>query len=119
MTRYLQFTAADGSPILVEVDEREDSPREGIQQAGVRDRFEVVLVQAQASFEDVMKTAIRQNVQAFVDAIHGLERRPSSVEISFGLKAAGEVGNLAIGKMGADVNYTVKLAWNFDGNADQ
>jgi hypothetical protein len=37
--------------------------------------------------------------------------RADEVEVTFGLKAVGDLGNFAIGKVGAETNYTVKLKW--------
>jgi hypothetical protein len=33
------------------------------------------------------------------------------LEISFSLKATGELGNVAVGKAGGEANYNVKLVW--------
>ena len=33
------------------------------------------------------------------------------MEITFGLKATGEVGNLAVGKVAGESNYQVKMVW--------
>ena len=38
--------------------------------------------------------------------------RADEVEVSFGLKAVGEAGNFAIGKVGMEANYVVKLKWS-------
>jgi hypothetical protein len=34
------------------------------------------------------------------------------VEVTFGIKAVGEVGMFAVCKAGAEVNYEVKLKWS-------
>ncbi|MEW5870666.1 MAG: CU044_2847 family protein [Chloroflexota bacterium] len=39
------------------------------------------------------------------------ELRADEVEVSFGLKTIGEVGNFAVGKAGVEANYTVALKW--------
>ena len=36
---------------------------------------------------------------------------PDEVEVTFGLKAAGEAGNFAVAKVGAEASYTVTLKW--------
>jgi Trypsin-co-occurring domain 1 len=40
-----------------------------------------------------------------------LARAPTEVEVTFGLKATGEVGNIAIAKAGAEANIEVRLKW--------
>jgi len=32
--------------------------------------------------------------------------------VEFSIKATGELGNLAIGKLSGDANYSVKLTWS-------
>lgn len=51
------------------------------------------------------------NVETFYDAIQSLSHPPSDIEIAFGLKAAGELGNVVISKVNAEANYSVKLSW--------
>jgi len=35
----------------------------------------------------------------------------SEMEVSFGIKATGELSNFAVGKVGLEANYQVKLIW--------
>ena len=113
MTRYIQFATgdADGSTVLVEVDQQEVVPPPGLVKAGIKEKLEGTVAMAQSTFATAIKGAIQHNVQAFIEAVHSLPEPPTEVEITFGLKATGEVGNVAIGKTGGEVNYTVKLAW--------
>lgn len=113
MTRYIQFTTGDrdGSTILVEVDQEEIAPSEGLEKIGIQERLQDTVVTAQATFSKTIKQAIQSNVQGFIDAVESLPNPPTEVEITFGLKATGEVGNIAVGKAGGEVNYTVKLSW--------
>jgi len=41
----------------------------------------------------------------------GIMVKPDEVEITFGLKASGELGSLVIAKAGVEANYSVKLTW--------
>jgi hypothetical protein len=41
----------------------------------------------------------------------GLADRPDEVEITFGLKASGELGSLVVAKAGVEASYSVKLTW--------
>ena len=34
------------------------------------------------------------------------------VDVTFGLKTIGEVGNFAVGKVGVEANYPAALKWN-------
>lgn len=113
MADYIEFTSAvDGSTILVEVDEEEVSPqRGGVQKAGLRELATKTLVTAQSSFEDAIQRAIRSNAQVFIEAVQGLSVLPNEVVISFGLKMTGEAGNVAVGKVGGETNYTITLTW--------
>jgi len=36
------------------------------------------------------------------------------VELSFGLKATGELGNIAIAKASGEANFTIRLLWTPD-----
>ena len=113
MSNYIQFEtdSSDSPQILIEVEEEEVAPTDGLVKVGVRDALKGAVATAQNTFSTAIKTAIRQNVQVFMEAVNELPDPPTEVEISFGLKATGEAGNVAIGKLGGEVNYTVKLAW--------
>jgi len=49
------------------------------------------------------RKVIRRNAVVFIKKV----RPPDKVEVAFGLKATGEVGNFAVAKAGAEANYTV------------
>jgi hypothetical protein len=40
------------------------------------------------------------------------EMDAEEVEVSFGLKAMGELGTFAVGKVGLEANYQVTLKWS-------
>lgn len=111
MTRYIQFNVEDEdiSTILVEVDEQEVAPPPGLVKAGTLGEGMVAI--AKNTFAKAIKGAIQHNVLVFLEAVHSLPEPPTEVEITFGLKVTGEVGNIAIGKTGGETNYNVKLAW--------
>ena len=48
---------------------------------------------------------------AIIDKVKGLSDPPDEIEVTFGLKAGGELGNFAIAKASAEANYTVKMTW--------
>ena len=72
-----------------------------------------VLVEVDAA-EDL---PVAMNVQAFLAAADALEKPPAEMEITFGLKATGEVGNLAVGKIAGESNYQVKMVWRCPADA--
>lgn len=111
MTSYIQFTTADQSTILVEVEDEEVYSPPGVEKAGLGDRLNDGVIAAQRTFEEAVQKTIKNNVEAFVTSVQSLSTPPTEVEITFGLKVTGEVGNVAVGKAGGEVNYSVKLAW--------
>lgn len=109
MPKYLDFQTSDNGHILVEVDEKEIPA--GVEKAGLRDMVGKAVAAAQTLFDSAIQVAVQVNVETFYQAIQRLPHPPSDVEITFGLKATGELGNIAISKLGAESNYTVKLSW--------
>lgn len=109
MIHYIQFTAEDGSAILVEVEEAE-TYESGVVKAGLRGAVQEAIAQAQTTFEDGLEVVSR-NAAAFIKKVRGLSDPPDEVEVTFGLKATGEAGNFAVAKVGAEANYTVTLKW--------
>lgn len=107
MAPYIQFQTEDGSPIIVEVDEAYEV---GMAKAGLRGKAGEAVVQATANFEEALEI-VRRNAAAFIRKLRGLSDPPDEVEVTFGLKASGEVGNFAIARVGAEANYTVTLTW--------
>jgi Trypsin-co-occurring domain 1 len=109
--RYIEFATADGESVLVESDITEVAPPTGVVKAGIGDKVKETIAVARESLDGAMRRAISSNAQAIIDAVQSIERTPTDVEICFGLKVTGEVGNIAVGKAGSDINYQVKLAW--------
>jgi hypothetical protein len=107
---YLVFDG-DETPVLVEVADRETAQVPGMVKAGVGDRLKDGLVQARVKFGDALTTLIDLNAGAFVRAVKSLEDVPDEVEIEFSVKATGELGNFAVGKLSGESNYRVKLLW--------
>ena len=110
MSRFIEYQTADGGTLLVEV-EGEGEPKSGVVKAGrLGDKVQDAVLEAQIRFEEAMDT-VKHSAQTIIGKIKGLSDRPDEVEVTFGLKAVGELGNMAIGKVGAEANYTVKLTW--------
>jgi len=124
MAGYLQFHSAEGE-VLVEVDELQGlsataEENAGLQPTGeqnaglrqwVRDHAGGVMAVARSGFEEAVQQAIHLNVPAFLAAAETLEKPPAEMDITFGLKGTGEVGNLAVGKVTGECNYQVKMVW--------
>lgn len=112
MTKYIQFGDEENGAVLVEVDEEEvPSTDEGLVKVGLRKGLGNAVVVANKTFYTAIKKAIHYNVQGFMDAVHSLPEPPNEVEINFGLKITGQVGNVAVAKASGETNYTVKLSW--------
>ncbi len=114
MADYLRFSSGEGE-ILVEVEQQDLSSTTGEQNAGLgrwaRNQAGEVVAVAKSAFDEAVRRAIRMNVPAFLAAADSLEKPPSEMEITFALKATGEVGNLAVGKLAGECNYQVKMVW--------
>ena len=109
MSHYVEFTTADGATILVETAE-EDTYKPGVVKAGLKEKAQEAVSQAKTSFEDGLEV-IRHNADGFIKKVRSLSDPPDEVEVSFGLKATGELGNFAVAKAGAEASYTVTLTW--------
>lgn len=109
MINYIQFTVPDGGTILVEIEEpTTHSPNVG--RVGVGEVAEKMIMKAQNTFIEALHI-IGSNARAFINEVRGLADSPDEVEVTFGLKALGELGNFAIAKANAEANYTVRLTW--------
>ncbi|MEL7006367.1 MAG: CU044_2847 family protein [Bacteroidota bacterium] len=109
---YLEFTTDDGDTVLVEVEEGTDSTSaSGVVKVGATEAVERKVMAAKSKFENAIRGTIKHNVEAFIDSICELSHLPDEVEITFGLKATAEAGNVAVGKVGGQLNYNVKLSW--------
>jgi len=113
MVRYIQFTDRDGDTFLVEINEVEIQSKGGIEKAGLKEMIGKVIVEAQTTFEQATENVVQQNVKAFRHAVRQLaeQDQPETMEITFGLKATGEVGNVAIARGVGEANYTITLTW--------
>jgi len=111
MAHYLKYQTADGDIVLVEVESEAKVPREGVVKAGrVGDKVQDTVEEVQTKFEDAMN-AVRQNAQVIISKVKGLSDKPDEVEVTFGLKATGELGNFAVARASAEANYTITMTW--------
>jgi hypothetical protein len=117
MTSYLRFETTDDD-VLIETDVAalaEPDLNTGEQKAGlgrwVRSQTGEVVAVAQIGFEQAVRKAVAINAQAFLAAVKSLKEPPAEMEITFGLKGTGEVGNVAVGKVAGESSYQVKMVW--------
>lgn len=102
MSRYVEFDLPDGSTVVIE----SDGPDGGVVKAGLGE----VAERARESFEQAVENA-RKAALVIVDKVRGLYDSPDEVEVTFGLKASGELNTLAVAKAGIEASYSVKLTW--------
>jgi hypothetical protein len=117
LTSYLRFSSEEEgtADLLVEVDAAEDLLVAGEQNAGLRrwarNQAGQAVGVAQSGFEEAVRRAVSLNVRAFLAAVDALEEPPAEIEVTFGLKATGELGNLAVGKVSGESNYQIRMVW--------
>jgi hypothetical protein len=109
---YVEFpTDEEGVMVLVEVD-GEELQAPAVQKAGLfRKSGATSVVTATVNFDVAVRRVVGQNVRALTEAVKKLAIPPDHIELKFGLRATGEVGNLAMGKVGGDASIEVTLAW--------
>jgi hypothetical protein len=113
MSRYIKYQTADGDVVLVEVEGEAEAatPQGGVVKAGrVGEAVQDAVEEVQTKFEDAMHV-VQQGAQTIINKVKGLSDPPNEVEVTFGLKATGELGNFAVAKASAEANYTVKMTW--------
>ena len=126
MIEYIRFPTADGGTILVEIAEtvaREEEREEktgGLVKAGLVDKVAEegkkvagAVIQIRDTFEATMMETVRRNAEAFIRTMRDLSDPPAEAEISFGLKATGDVGlnAAAVAKASGEATYTITLTW--------
>lgn len=104
MLTYVEYQLDENSTILIEALDGESG---GVIKAS-RGQGEVVKTKAQKSFSDALKD-IRAQAKLLLNEIE--ELHVEEAEVKFGINTVGEVGNMAIGKIGVGVNYEVTLKW--------
>jgi hypothetical protein len=105
MSTFIEYELADGTKVLVEISE----PKSGGITKASKDKVGNVIASASQTFEDAF-AGVKKSAQILRQQLE--EMKADEVEVTFGLKATGEFGNFAIGQVGAEANYTVKMKWN-------
>ncbi|MCA9500658.1 MAG: hypothetical protein KC588_15800 [Nitrospira sp.] len=104
MPSYIEYDLGDGATILIEAPENEAS---GLVKAA-RGEGEITKIKAKKNFSDALRD-VRAQAKLLLREIE--ELNVSEAEIKFGINTVGELGNMAIGKVGVGVNYEVTLKW--------
>lgn len=104
MPTYIEYDLGDNATILIEAPEDATS---GVVKAS-RGPGEVSQVKARKGFKEALKD-VRAQARLLLAEIE--ELHVSEADIKFGINTVGELGNMAIGKVGVGVNYEVTLKW--------
>jgi hypothetical protein len=99
---YVEYRLEGGGVMLVEAAEEEG----GLVHASVIDG--ITVRHAKQGFEQAFE-AVRAGASVLRSKLE--ELRADEVEVKFCLKAVGEAGNFAVGKVGMTANYEVTLKW--------
>ncbi len=105
MPQFIRYTLEDGSELLIEATGSEG----GVVRAGISEKIETAKTSFDAALDSVRLSALQIRKK-----LHDVQA--DEVEVKFGLKATGEIGNnmFAIGKAGVEANYEVTLKWKKD-----
>ncbi len=101
MPTYFEYRTDDGCAVLVEA----ESSIGGVVKAS---RGGIDVVHAGQSFAEAL-SSIRGSLRALIAELDAL--KVEGAEVKFGLKAVGEAGVFAVGKVGGEMNYEVTLQW--------
>jgi hypothetical protein len=104
MPNYIEYQLDENTTILIEGPEEKSG---GIVKAS-RELGEVAPTKAKKTFLDALKD-VRAQAKLLLTEIE--ELHVNEAEIKFGINTVGELGNMAIGKIGVGVNYEVTLKW--------
>lgn len=109
MSKYVEFPLEGGGSILIEAADESSRTsagflRDGDTHAGAE--------KAQQSF-DASVEAVRRSTDLLVTKLRELSTPPDELQVTFALKASGEMGGLTVGKGGAggEANFNVTLKW--------
>lgn len=97
---------ATGPPLLLEVTTA-PAGVDGVVETGLGDRVKAGAEWVSGSLEDSVKGA----AQMLANAAFAVDPAPSEVEVTFGVKAAGEVGSIVVGRGTAEANFVVRCVW--------
>jgi len=101
MSTYIEYEMEDGSKVLVET----ESPIGSVVRSG---RGGLDVIQSGKNFM-VALSSVRGSIKALLAELDML--KVEEAQVTFGIKAVGEAGVFAVGKVGGEMNYEVTLKW--------
>ena len=104
MANYFTIETSSGE---IEIETDDVMPDSGVGRTGLSEK---VASTAQATLTQAFDI-IRTTAQAFMAELKGATELPDEMELSFGVKASGDVGNFVIAKATAEANFSVKMKW--------
>jgi hypothetical protein len=116
VSKYLEFPLEGGGSILFEAADEPNRTSAGFLREGdARPSAE----KAQQSF-DASVEAVRRSADLLVSKLRNLSTPPDELQVTFSLKASGEMGGLTVGKGGtaAEANFNVMLKWQKQSDKD-
>ena len=103
MATYIEYELEEGITILIE---GPDEGKGGTTKASRGD--DTYVEKAKKKFSEALSD-VKVHARTLIQEIE--ELHVDEAEVKFGLSTVGELGNLAIGKVGLGVNYEVTLKW--------
>ena len=104
----MKFQVGSGE-IDVEVDPHPTTEAR-VEKAGLAEAMQGAATAVQVGLGQAL-AAVAQAAHAFYASSASIEHPPQEVEVSFGLKASGEVNGFVIAKTGGEANFSVKMVW--------
>ncbi len=104
MPTYIEYELDENSSILIEAT---DEAMMGMTKVS-REVGEIPKIKAKKNFAEALKD-IRFQAKLLLKEIE--ELHVEEAEVKFGINTVGELGNMAIGKVGVGVNYEITLKW--------
>jgi hypothetical protein len=99
-----EFSLADGTTFLVEVDEPETSAIERVALP-----FGQQVIKAKQTFEEILDN-IKPVASIIISKLHDLNTPADEVEVKFGLKLTAEAGAIFT-SVGGEATYEITLKW--------
>jgi hypothetical protein len=116
MSKYVEFPLEGGGSILIEAADDKKTTGGGFVKAG--NEGEKPAEPAKASFDQAVE-GVRASSNLLVSKLRSLSQPPDEMEVTFSLKASGEVGNLFVAKGPAEASYNVTLRWHKEEKKDE
>lgn len=104
MPVYIEYQLDENATILIEAPDGESG---GVVRAARGDGT-LASVKAKKNFSEALQD-IKTQAKLLLKEIE--ELHVEEAEVKFGINTVGELGNMAIGKVGVGVNYEVTLKW--------